>query len=204
VTIASSSIGGGRDEQRETRILAVIADRATRLVGLPCDSFPRRVALRLRAGQARYGHLGLEGRDLLGEALQEPVDVAGWSLLLLQRDAAHMPREAQDDVLRAIVLAAACDAYLRRAARRTRERTPRPQHRSTRPMTPTQNDRALKMLRSAGRRGITQLDADALPKPIRRLASRINDLRTAGYLIATPGRRHKMVVYVLVAAATRT
>ena len=69
-------------------------------------------------------------------------------------------------------------------------------------MTPTQNDRVAKMLRAAGRRGLTQLDLDGPTpdggKPIRRLASRINDLRARGYEIDSTGRRNRMAVYRLI------
>lgn len=69
--------------------------------------------------------------------------------------------------------------------------------------TATQVERVAELLRRAGRRGITQIDADALHKPIRRLASRVRDLRNAGYVIETRGRRHKLAVYVLVAERER-
>src|SRR4051794_954643 len=65
----------------------------------------------------------------------------------------------------------------------------------------TQNERIVRMLRSTGDRGITQLDVDAPTldggTPIRRLASRINELRDAGYVINTHARRNKMAVYRL-------
>ena len=67
---------------------------------------------------------------------------------------------------------------------------------------PTQTQRILAALRAAGPRGITQLDFDTQPvdggKPIRRVASRITELRDAGHLIDSSGRRFKMAVYVLV------
>lgn len=64
----------------------------------------------------------------------------------------------------------------------------------------TQCERVLRALRAAGRRGISQLDFDAPSDgrpPIRRLASRIADLRAAGYRIESNQRRHKMAVYLL-------
>lgn len=68
--------------------------------------------------------------------------------------------------------------------------------------TPTQVHRVARALRFAGARGITQADfdppaLDGLP-PIRRLASRINDLRDAGWKIDSRGRRLGMARYVLV------
>jgi hypothetical protein len=51
------------------------------------------------------------------------------------------------------------------------------------------------------RRGITQVDFDSPTidgrEPIRRVASRIDELRAAGYRIDSRGRRHRMAVYVL-------
>lgn len=70
---------------------------------------------------------------------------------------------------------------------------------------PTQSERVLRALRTHPR-GITQLDFDG-PRtvdggpPVRRLASRIADLRAAGHRIEVRGRRHKMAVYVLVGTA---
>lgn len=64
----------------------------------------------------------------------------------------------------------------------------------------SQNERVLRMLRFAGSRGLTQLEMDVPTLgggPVRRLASRINDLRDAGYVITTIGRRNKMAVYRL-------
>lgn len=110
----------GRSAKLERGLLGIVTRRAERLIGLECEPFIRRVELRLRMGERLYGDRVDDRRDLLGEAMQEPLDVAGWGLLALQRDR-DMPAEARDDVLRAIVLAAACDAYLRRAARRLRE-----------------------------------------------------------------------------------
>lgn len=65
----------------------------------------------------------------------------------------------------------------------------------------TQRERVLRALRARGQHGITQLDfdgptIDGLP-PARRLASRIDELRAAGYRIDSSGRRHRMAVYVL-------
>lgn len=69
------------------------------------------------------------------------------------------------------------------------------------PNTPTQEQRVAKALRFAGSRGITQIDFDppALDglAPIRRLASRINDLRDKGWKIDSTGRRLGMARYVL-------
>lgn len=65
----------------------------------------------------------------------------------------------------------------------------------------TQKARVLKLLRRAGRRGITQLDADRPADggpPIRRLAARISDLKDLGYVVESRTRRRKFVVYTLV------
>jgi len=64
----------------------------------------------------------------------------------------------------------------------------------------TQNERVAALLRRAGRRGLQQIDVegpvlDGGP-PIRRLASRINDLRGHGWVIDSSARRAKMAVYV--------
>jgi hypothetical protein len=69
------------------------------------------------------------------------------------------------------------------------------------PNTPTQVHRVAKQLRLAGKRGITQVDFDvpALDgyPPIRRLASRISDLRDRGWRIDSSTRRLGMSRYVL-------
>jgi hypothetical protein len=65
----------------------------------------------------------------------------------------------------------------------------------------TQCERVDVLLRRAGRHGVTQLDADSPfdgGPPIRRLASRIRDLRERGYVIESTGRRNKLAVYILV------
>jgi Helix-turn-helix domain len=73
----------------------------------------------------------------------------------------------------------------------------------------TQRDRVLAALRRAGGRGITQLDFD-LPDvvdggpPIKRVAARIDELRTAGHWIASQRTRQRMARYVLVDADTLT
>lgn len=67
---------------------------------------------------------------------------------------------------------------------------------------PTQQARVLRALRESGNRGTEQSEWLA-PNvrdrrgPITRLASRIADLRAAGYTIRTAGRRHGFRVYVL-------
>lgn len=65
----------------------------------------------------------------------------------------------------------------------------------------TQKGRVLRMLRHAAGTGITQLECDAPVDggaPIRRLASRVAELRRDGHQIETlPARRRKMAVYVL-------
>jgi len=67
----------------------------------------------------------------------------------------------------------------------------------------TQNERVAALLRQAGRRGLQQIDVDGLVldggPPIRRLASRITDLRARGWVIDSSARRSKMAVYRLVA-----
>jgi len=67
----------------------------------------------------------------------------------------------------------------------------------------TQNERVAALLRQAARRGLTQLDADGPVldggPPIRRLASRISDLRDRGWVIDSSARRSKMAVYRLIA-----
>lgn len=66
---------------------------------------------------------------------------------------------------------------------------------------PSQADRVLRALRHAGGYGVTQLDFDVPTidggAPIRRVASRVHELRTRGYAIVVRGRRRKMAVYVL-------
>jgi len=68
----------------------------------------------------------------------------------------------------------------------------------------TQNQRVEEAVRLAGRRGISQLYADqglGTGPPIRRLASRINDLRHRGFEIETlRGASHRMAVYRLICA----
>lgn len=67
--------------------------------------------------------------------------------------------------------------------------------------TPLQKMMVLRMLRLAGSRGITQLDADRPPSgpPIRRLASRVHELiHDDGHRIEVRGKRNCMAVYVLV------
>jgi hypothetical protein len=86
----------------------------------------------------------------------------------------------------------------RRSASGADDRAPGPAPDALSRHASTQHARVLAMLRRAGHRGITQLDADALPKPIRRLASRVHDLRAIGYTIETRARRQMMAVYVLV------
>ena len=72
----------------------------------------------------------------------------------------------------------------------------------------TQNDRVGRMLRRAGRHGISQTDfdgphtADGGP-PVRRLASRIADVRALGYEIDSTGRRNRMAVYRLISEPGR-
>jgi hypothetical protein len=77
---------------------------------------------------------------------------------------------------------------------------------STRPST--QNARLLAALRDRGPEGITQLDFDGYSaavfdggKPIRRLASRINDLRNDGYEITSRALPNRIAVYVLKGSA---
>jgi hypothetical protein len=65
---------------------------------------------------------------------------------------------------------------------------------------PTQNERLLKLLRAAGGRGLCQVELDRPGDglgPIRRAASRVHELRQAGFRIEARGRRHGMAVYVL-------
>lgn len=65
----------------------------------------------------------------------------------------------------------------------------------------SQNARVLRMLRHVGPTGLSQLECDTPldgGPPIRRLASRITDLRRDGHPILTLAeRRRKMAVYVL-------
>jgi hypothetical protein len=71
-----------------------------------------------------------------------------------------------------------------------------------RPKRLTQAQRVARAFRRVGPRGITQLDFDAPTidgrAPIRRVASRVAELRDAGYVIRSDGRRQLMAVYVLV------
>ncbi len=73
--------------------------------------------------------------------------------------------------------------------------------------TPSQRHRVARALRLAGSRGLTQVDFDAPAldghPPIRRLASRINDLRATGWVIDSSGRRLGMARYVLVREPAR-
>ena len=68
----------------------------------------------------------------------------------------------------------------------------------------TQRDRVLRVLRTVGQRGVTQADFIRWPTPdggppITRLAARIEELRAAGYFIASGSWRDKCVVYSLIA-----
>ena len=66
----------------------------------------------------------------------------------------------------------------------------------------TQNERVAALLRQAGRCGLQQQDVDGPVldggPPIRRLASRISDLRDRGWMIDASARRSKMAVYRLI------
>ena len=66
---------------------------------------------------------------------------------------------------------------------------------------PTQRQRVGDALRKHRRRGVSQLDFDGYPTidglpPIRRLASRIDELRQAGWRIDSGTRRNRMSVYI--------
>lgn len=68
----------------------------------------------------------------------------------------------------------------------------------TRPLTQCQ--RVARALTNAGAAGVTQLDFDAPTdggRPIRRLASRVADLRSDGYRIDTRRDRTGLARYVL-------
>lgn len=67
---------------------------------------------------------------------------------------------------------------------------------------PTQCERVLRALSAAGRHGVSQLDFDPPAcdgrAPVRRLASRIADLRADGHRIDSTQRRSGMALYRLV------
>lgn len=106
-----------RDPDFERALLRVIVTRAERYFGVDCRPYIRRVQLRLRIGAQRYGDNLHDGRDLIGELLEETPDVAGYALLELQRLDGRAPEGVRDDLLRAAMLGAVADYYARRAAR---------------------------------------------------------------------------------------
>lgn len=112
----------GRDPALERELLNAVTRRARRFFGVDCTVYVRRVERRLRLGAQRYGDDLHDGRDLLGELLEETPDVAGYALLELQRGGADLPAAVRDDLLRVAMLGAAADYYARRAARLMRER----------------------------------------------------------------------------------
>ena len=110
----------GRNLDLERDLLDAIAHRARRHFGVNCHAYVRRVQLRLRVGAQRYGDNLHDGRDLIGELLEETPDVAGYALLELQRLGDQAPAGVRDDLLRAAMCGAVADYYARRAARRLR------------------------------------------------------------------------------------
>jgi len=112
--------GTTRDPALERELLRSITARAARYFRVDCAPYVRRVELRLRLGAQRYGDNLHDGRDLIGELLEETPDLAGYALLILQAANGTLARDVRDDLLRVTMLGAVADFYARRVARRLR------------------------------------------------------------------------------------
>lgn len=110
-----------RDPDLERALLTRLAHVADRRFGLDCRPYIRRVEVRLRFGAKRYGDDLHDGRDLIGELLEEPPDVGAWSLLELQRLGGDATPAVRNDLLSTALCGALADFYARRAARTLRQ-----------------------------------------------------------------------------------
>ena len=131
MSVARPAGGQARNRALERRLLEATAAHAERWFGIGCGSYQGAVLRRLELGARRYGDdFFLDpDRDNHRELLEETPDVAGYALLVLQRLAKEpggVPERVRDDLLTVMVLAAAADAFARRAGRRLREGRPRP------------------------------------------------------------------------------
>jgi len=102
-------------------LLEAIGRPARRRFGADSRRFAEAVRRRLRAGDKRFGAAFLD-RDNVSEALEEAWDLGAYVILeldRLKRDG-RLTAAVRDDLLRALLLAAAADHYLRRAGRARR------------------------------------------------------------------------------------
>ena len=75
-----------RDPVFETELLALAAEGAQRVFHARPSNYTREVLGRMEAGARTYGDtFAHDGRDLIGEAMEEGPDVSGYVLLELQR-----------------------------------------------------------------------------------------------------------------------
>ena len=110
-----------RSRDFECRLLAETVRRAGVEYGIHCPAYPAAVARRLELGAERYGDAAFLGHGiehLVDELLEEPADIAGWSLLTLHALGARAADPSiREPLLEAMVHAAAADFYARQARR---------------------------------------------------------------------------------------
>lgn len=110
-----------RDRDFEWRILASTVRAAASRFGVDCTPYAEAVMRRLRLGAERYGDSAFLGHGierLVDELLEEPADIAGWSLLTLHALGARAADPSiREPLLEAMVHGAAADFYARQARR---------------------------------------------------------------------------------------
>lgn len=106
-----------RDPALERRLLEQVVRAARLHFGVNCLPYVGAVERRLVLGAERYGDDLHDGRDLMGELLEETPDVAGYALLELQRLGGE-DRHIRGDLLQVAMLGAVADHFARRARRR--------------------------------------------------------------------------------------
>ncbi len=106
-----------RDRALERHLLERLVRVAKQRFDVDCGAYVGAVEERLAIGADRYGDDLHDGRDLMGELLEETPDVAGYALLELQR-LGPVDDDVRDDLLHVALLGAVADHYARRARRR--------------------------------------------------------------------------------------
>lgn len=102
--------------------------RAAGLAGPAGDYLADQVRARLEKGAREYGAEGYLERplhELLAELTEEPMDVAGWSILIALRTYRDLPTDAGGDIRQELVEIAAAGARLWARAEGLRQRLQR-------------------------------------------------------------------------------